>query len=100
MNTTHERTDAEMTEADFVIGGLNADEFTAYEIKVAGMEDDALAYTLKDLQAVIKVQEADASDGVFHAKLGKYWDQFWTCADERRRRSEAAAMNRADARNA
>lgn len=51
------------------------------------MTDSELAFTVKDLQEVIAIQEPAAVAGTMHCpELGRYVDELHACCQEKRRR--------------
>ena len=50
------------------------------------MTTEQLRWTMKDLTATIMAQEEMVRAGHTCPKLGKYWDEFFACEQEMKRR--------------
>lgn len=77
---------ATLEEASKDSSGNDVYDFAEGKAKVKAMNDDALEYTRNDLIEVIKAQEDMSKQGHSTPKLGYYWDEYWTVADEIARR--------------
>lgn len=71
-------------------------DFPAGEARAKGMTTPALLYTLKDLDEVIRVQEASVRAGHDCPKLGYYYDERHVVSAEYNRRMKSNAKRVAE----
>jgi hypothetical protein len=80
---------------------MNCSEMIPYDFAegekiTRAKSDESLAFTLKDLNSVIAIQEQSNRDGFQTPKLGYYYDERHTVITEMRKRREAYCKTKRD----